>query len=209
MGIKNLKQVKPKNKIQKQFLTAIDEKPIVFALGSAGTGKTYLSAYKALEELGYNFVEKIVLVRPSVATENLGFLPGDFNEKLDPYLFPLFDCLIDISNSQYIKQLKEREQLIIAPLAFMRGRTFSNSFIILDEAQNTTISQMKLFLTRFGENVRVCITGDLSQSDLNGDNGLKWALERLKDCDSVEAIHYSSDYVVRSELAAELIKYLE
>lgn len=207
---KNIKDVTPKNKHQKKFLNAIVEFPVVFAVGSAGTGKTYLAAAKALEDFSYSFVDRIVLVRPVVATESLGYLPGDFKEKLDPYLLPLFDCFIQLTNEQYIQQLREAEKIQIAPLAFMRGRTFTNSFIILDEAQNTTVSQMKLFLTRFGENVRVVITGDLSQSDLKEpENGLSWAIDKLKLCPSVEIVEYSQRDVVRSKLASELIKYLD
>lgn len=206
---KRIKEVTPKNKNQKRFLNAITDFPVVFAVGTAGSGKTYLAAAKALEDLSYNFVDRIVLVRPVVATEDLGYLPGDFKEKLDPYLLPLFDCFIQISNEPYIQQLRELEKIQVAPIAFMRGRTFSNSFIILDEAQNTTVSQMKLFLTRFGENVRVVITGDLSQSDLKVENGLEWAVEKLKLCPSVEIVEYSQKDVVRSKLASELIKYLD
>lgn len=206
---KKLKNITAKNKSQKEFLNAIIEYPVVFAVGTAGSGKTFLSAAKALEDLSYNFVERIVLVRPVVATENLGFLPGDFKEKLDPYLLPLFDCLIQVSNEHYVQQLREEDKIHVAPIAFMRGRTFSDAFIILDEAQNTTVSQMKLFLTRFGENVRVCITGDLSQSDLKEENGLAWAIEKLEGCPSVKVIQYKQKDVVRSRLASELIKYLD
>lgn len=204
-----IKTVTPKNKVQKQFINAIIECPVVFSVGAAGTGKTFLAAHQALESLSYSFVEKIVLVRPVVATEQLGYLPGDFKEKLDPYLLPLFDCLIQVSNQQYIEQLREYGKIEIAPLAFMRGRTFSNSFVILDEAQNTTVSQMKLFLTRFGENVRVVITGDVTQSDIKEENGLQWAIEKLRLCPSVSVVEYKNKDVVRSALVADLIKYLD
>lgn len=206
---KKIKNITPKNKNQKQFLNAITENPVVFAVGTAGSGKTFLAAAKALEDLSYQFVDRIVLVRPVVATEDLGYLPGDFKEKLDPYLLPLFDCFIALSNEHYIQQLRELEKIQVAPIAFMRGRTFTNAFIILDEAQNTTVSQMKLFLTRFGENVRVVITGDLSQSDLKEENGLAWAVERLSLCPSVRIVEYNQKDVVRSALAAELIKYID
>jgi phosphate starvation-inducible PhoH-like protein len=206
---KKLREISPKNKNQKEFLNSITEYPVVFAVGSAGTGKTFLSAAKALEDLSYGFVDKIVLVRPVVATENLGYLPGDFKEKLDPYLLPLYDCLEQVSNPTHIAQLQEYNQIEVAPIAFMRGRTFSNAFIILDEAQNTTPAQMKLFLTRFGENVRVSITGDLSQSDLVGENGLSWALEKLKLCSSVKIVKYENKHVVRSRLVADLITYID
>jgi phosphate starvation-inducible PhoH-like protein len=204
-----VKTVTPKNKIQKQFINAIVECPVVFSVGAAGTGKTFLAAHQALESLSYSFVEKIVLVRPVVATEQLGYLPGDFKEKLDPYLLPLFDCLTQVSNQQYIEQLREYGKIEIAPLAFMRGRTFSNSFVILDEAQNTTVSQMKLFLTRFGENVKVVITGDVTQSDIKEENGLQWAIEKLQLCPSVRIVEYKNKDVVRSALVADLIKYID
>jgi phosphate starvation-inducible PhoH-like protein len=204
-----IKTITPKNKTQKQFLNAIVEYPVVLSVGTAGTGKTFLAAAQALENLSYSFVDKIVLVRPVVATEQLGFLPGDFKEKLDPYLLPLFDCLTQVSNTHYVEQLRETGKIEIAPLAFMRGRTFSNAFIILDEAQNTTVSQMRLFLTRFGENVRVVITGDTTQSDIKEENGLQWALDKLRLCPSVSIIEYKQKHVVRSALVADIIQYID
>ena len=205
----NVSRVEPKNPLQQQFISAITDKNVVFATGSAGTGKTFLAAAKALEYLDFGFVGRIVIVRPVVATENIGFLPGDMKEKLDPYLLPLMDAFITLSNPKRVQDLVQTGEIEVAPLAFMRGRTFSDAFIILDEAQNTTIDQMRMFLTRFGENVKVVITGDLSQSDLPGENGLAWAIKVLEDCEEIATIKYSKDHVVRSGLVKTLLKYIE
>jgi phosphate starvation-inducible protein PhoH and related proteins len=206
---KSNNRVEPKNKAQKEFLSAVVEKSIVFAVGSAGSGKTFLGAAKAIEYLEFGFVDRIVVVRPVVATEDIGFLPGDIKEKLDPYLLPLMDAFITLTNPKRIQDLERTGEIEIAPLAFMRGRTFSNAFIILDEAQNTTIEQMRMFLTRFGEGVKVVITGDLSQSDIKGTNGLQWAVDRLRECDSVHIVRYSNSDVVRSALVKDILKYID
>ena len=205
----NVSRVEPKNLLQKDFINAVTNKNVVFATGSAGSGKTFLAAAKALEYLDFAFVDRIIIVRPVVATEQIGFLPGDMKEKLDPYLLPLMDAFISLSNPKRIQDLTQTGEIEIAPLAFMRGRTFSDAFIILDEAQNTTIDQMRMFLTRFGENVKVVITGDLSQSDLPGENGLSWALKVLENCDEIAKIKYSNDHVVRSGLVKTLLKFIE
>lgn len=202
-------KIEPKNKNQKEFINAVVEKSIVFAIGSAGSGKTFLAAAKALEYLEFAFVDRIVIVRPVVATEDIGYLPGDMNEKLDPYLMPLMDAFISVSNPKRVQDLTRTGEIEVAPLAFMRGRTFSDAFIILDEAQNTTIEQMKMFLTRFGENVKVVITGDLSQSDIQGKNGLAWAIEKLNNCSSVSIIRYNNSDVVRSALVREILRYID
>jgi len=206
---KNSIVVEPKNKKQREFISALAEKNVVFATGAAGSGKTFLAAAKALESLEFAFVDRIIIVRPVVATEDIGFLPGDIKEKLDPYLLPLMDAFISLSNPRRIQDLTQTGEIEIAPLAFMRGRTFSDAFIILDEAQNTTIEQMRMFLTRFGENVKVVITGDLSQSDIKGTNGLQWAIEKLKHCDSVHILRYNNSDVVRSALVRDILKYVD
>jgi phosphate starvation-inducible PhoH-like protein len=202
-------KIEPKNKNQKEFINAVTEKSIVFAVGSAGSGKTFLAAAKALEYLEFAFVDRIVIVRPVVATEDIGYLPGDINEKLDPYLMPLMDAFISVSNPKRVQDLTRTGEIEVAPLAFMRGRTFSDAFVILDEAQNTTIDQMRMFLTRFGENVKVVITGDLSQSDIQGINGLQWAIDKLNSCPSIHIVRYNNSDVVRSALVRELLKYID
>lgn len=201
--------VEPKNNKQKEFLESVADYPVTFAVGSAGSGKTFLATAKAVEYLNYGLVDKLVVVRPAVATEDLGFLPGDMKEKVDPYLLPIWDCLSNIAGPEKFRDMQEDKLIEIAPLAFMRGRTFSNAFIILDEAQNTTIDQMKMFLTRFGENVKVVITGDPTQSDIKGMNGLNWALEKLSECKSVNIIKYSKNQVVRSMLVKDILTHLE
>jgi len=206
---KTTNKIEPKNKNQKEFMNAIVEKSIVFAVGSAGSGKTFLAAAKAIEYLEFAFVDRIVIVRPVVATEDIGYLPGDMKEKLDPYLMPLMDAFISVSNPKRVQDLTRTGEIEVAPLAFMRGRTFSDAFIILDEAQNTTIDQMRMFLTRFGENVKVVITGDLSQSDIQGTNGLKWAIEKLNKCPGVHTVRYTNSDVVRSALVREILKYID
>lgn len=204
-----IKNVEPKNKKQREFINALSDFPVVMAVGSAGSGKTYLAAYKALEQLSYGFIDRIIIVRPAVATEPLGFLPGDMNEKLDPYLAPILDSLCNVSNPKLVHELRTEGVIEIAPLAFMRGRTFSNAFIILDEAQNTTIDQMKMFLTRFGENVKVVITGDPTQSDIKGKNGLLWAMQVLSASKSISVVKYENKDVVRSSLVREILSHIE
>jgi phosphate starvation-inducible PhoH-like protein len=209
MNKRRIKQVEPKNKKQKEFIHAVTELPLVFAVGSAGSGKTFLAAAQAFHYLTFGFVDKIVIVRPAIATEDLGYLPGDMKEKLDPYLLPLVDAFTDLSNTKTVQDLMHEGAIEVAALAFMRGRTFSNAFIILDEAQNTTIDQMKMFLTRFGENVKIVVTGDPTQSDLPGENGLQWASKKLKHCKSVAVITYENKDVVRSALVRDILYYLE
>jgi phosphate starvation-inducible PhoH-like protein len=209
MNKKRIRQIEPKNKKQKEFINAVTELPVVFAVGSAGSGKTFLAAAQAFHYLTFAFVNRIVIVRPAIATEDLGYLPGDMKEKLDPYLLPLIDAFSDLSNPKMVQDLMQEGSIEVAALAFMRGRTFSNAFIILDEAQNTTIDQMKMFLTRFGENVKVVITGDPTQSDIHGENGLQWATKKLKHCKSVAVIQYENKDVVRSALVRDILYYLE
>jgi phosphate starvation-inducible protein PhoH and related proteins len=209
MNKRRLKAIEPKNKKQKEFLNAVAEYPVVFAIGSAGSGKTFLAASQAFHYISYEFVDRIVIVRPAVATEDLGYLPGDMKEKLDPYLLPLLDAFSDLSNPKMVKDMMAEGAIEVAALAFMRGRTFNNAFIILDEAQNTTVDQMKMFLTRFGENVKVVITGDPTQSDIRGENGLMWATKKLYSCNSVAVVKYENKDVVRSSLVRDILNHLE
>ena len=203
------KQIKCKTVGQKKYVDAINKNTVVFGVGPAGTGKTYLAVALAVTAYKNKEVEKIILTRPAVeAGEKLGFLPGDLQTKVDPYLRPLYDALQEMFGLEaYLKHL-ERGVIEIAPLAYMRGRTLSHSFIILDEAQNTTTEQMKMFLTRMGEGSRMVITGDVTQIDLPAGkkSGLKHAVSILKNIDGVETVNLTYKDVVRHPLVAQIVK---
>ncbi len=193
---------------QKDYLSAIDECELVFGQGPAGTGKTYLAVAKAVERLVRGDVERIILSRPAVeAGEQLGFLPGDMREKVDPYLRPLYDALYDMMPAPQVVKRLESGEIEVAPLAFMRGRTLANAFVILDEAQNTTAVQMKMFLTRLGENSRMVITGDLSQVDLPRGirSGLRDAMEALGQVNGIRFVHFNESDVVRHPLVGKIV----
>ena len=193
---------------QEKYLGAIKKHDIVFAIGPAGSGKTYLAVASAIESLSRNQVNRIVLVRPAVeAGERLGFLPGDLAEKVNPYLRPLYDALHDMLNPNQVARYIERGVIEIAPLAFMRGRTLNNAFVILDEAQNTTPKQMKMFLTRLGRDARAVVTGDVTQVDLpDGDlSGLAHAQEVLRDVDGVEFVKLDRQDIVRHPLVQRIV----
>ncbi|MFC7757808.1 PhoH family protein [Catellatospora bangladeshensis] len=200
--------IRPKTLGQKKYVDAIDENTIVFGIGPAGTGKTYLAMAKAVQALQAKQVTRIILTRPAVeAGERLGFLPGTLNEKIDPYLRPLYDALHDMMDPESIPRLMTQGTIEVAPLAYMRGRTLNDAFIILDEAQNTTPEQMKMFLTRLGFNSKVVVTGDVTQIDLPGDqrSGLRVVQEIL---DGLEDVHFSrltSADVVRHRLVGEIV----
>lgn len=203
------KQIKCKTVGQKVYVDAIKNNTIVFGVGPAGTGKTYLAVALAVTAYKNKEVEKIILTRPAVeAGEKLGFLPGDLQTKVDPYLRPLFDALQEMFGLENYQRLMEKGVIEIAPLTYMRGRTLSDSFIILDEAQNTTKEQMKMFLTRMGEGSKMVITGDITQIDLpdGKQSGLKHAISILKQVDNLEVIHLTHKDVVRHPLVAEIIK---
>ncbi len=194
---------------QGAYLSAIDRHDLVFAVGPAGTGKTYLAVAKAVERLVNGDVERIILSRPAVeAGEQLGFLPGNMREKVDPYLRPLYDALYDMLPAPQVIKRLESGEIEVAPLAFMRGRTLANAFVILDEAQNTTAVQMKMFLTRLGENARMVITGDLSQVDLpkGTRSGLRQALEILNDVPGISFIEFTDADVVRHPLVTRIVR---
>lgn len=206
------KIIRPKTLGQKKYVDAIKKNSIVFGVGPAGTGKTYLAVALAVYALKNHEIDKIILTRPAVeAGEKLGFLPGDLSEKVDPYLRPLFDALQEMMGQDAYAKHIERGSIEIAPLAYMRGRTLSNSFIILDEAQNTTREQMKMFLTRMGENSRIVVTGDITQIDLpkNVKSGLIDALDVLKDVEGIEIVRLSAKDVVRHELVTRIIQAYE
>jgi phosphate starvation-inducible PhoH-like protein len=204
--------VSPKNETQRRYLEAIRQYDIVFGIGPAGTGKTYLAMATAVSALLRREVSRIILVRPAVeAGEKLGFLPGDLYEKINPYLRPLYDALYDMIESDKANKLVERGDIEIAPLAFMRGRTLNDSFIILDEAQNTTSEQMKMFLTRLGFNSKTVITGDVTQVDLPSGrgSGLIEVQSILEGIEDIRFVYFTNKDVVRHKLVQQIIKAYE
>jgi len=202
------KTIAPKSINQKLYIDSIRKNDLVFAIGPAGTGKTYLAVAMAISYLNLKKVKKIILTRPAVeAGEKLGFLPGDLSEKVNPYLKPLFDALSDMIELDRVSWLIEQSVIEIAPLAFMRGRTLNDAFIILDEAQNTTSTQMKMFLTRLGCSSKTIVTGDTTQIDLdrNIQSGLLKAQTILQDIDGISFCHFNNDDVVRHALIKKII----
>lgn len=203
------KPVKAKTIGQKQYLNAIDKHMIVFGVGPAGTGKTYLAMAKAITAFKNNEINRIILTRPAIeAGEKLGFLPGDLQSKVDPYLRPLYDALYEIMGADSFLKNMEKGLIEVAPLAYMRGRTLDNAFIVLDEAQNTTPAQMKMFLTRIGFGSKAIITGDLSQKDIPKDatSGLDVALRVLRNVEDIAVCRLSSQDVVRHPLVQRIVK---
>jgi phosphate starvation-inducible PhoH-like protein len=203
------KHIAPRTPGQTEYFRALKDHELVFALGPAGTGKTYLAVAKAVAMKIAGEVDRIILSRPAVeAGERLGFLPGDMKEKVDPYLRPLYDALFDMLPGDQVTRNLESGDIEVAPLAFMRGRTLSNAFVILDEAQNTTPVQMKMFLTRLGERSRMVVTGDLSQIDLPSGmkSGLADALDVLKNVKGVGRVNFTSADVVRHDLVARIVE---
>ena len=203
------KTIRPKTANQKLYVDAIEKNTITFGIGPAGTGKTYLAMAKAVAALQAKKVNRIILSRPAVeAGEKLGFLPGTLNEKIDPYLRPLFDALHDMIDSEAIPRLMQTGVIEVAPLAFMRGRTLNDAFIILDEAQNTTPEQMKMFLTRLGFGSKMVITGDVTQNDLpNGQrSGLGIIRDILEGVDDISFMELTADDVVRHRLIGDIVK---
>jgi len=206
------KLITPKSRCQKIYVDSIKKYDIVFGIGPAGTGKTYLAMAMAVAFLNDNDFERIILARPAVeAGEKLGFLPGNLYEKVNPYLRPLYDALYDMMHVEKANRLVENGIVEVAPLAFMRGRTLNNSFVILDEAQNTTSEQMKMFLTRLGLNSKAVITGDITQIDLpkGQKSGLVEASRILKDIDDISFIYFSEKDVVRHRLVKDIIRAYE
>ena len=201
--------IRPKTANQKRYVDAIEDHTITFGIGPAGTGKTYLAMAMAVAALQAKKINKIVLTRPAVeAGESLGFLPGTLSEKIDPYLRPLFDALHDMIDIDSIPRLMQSGIIEVAPLAYMRGRTLNDAFIILDEAQNTTPEQMKMFLTRLGFGSKMVVTGDVTQIDLpNGQNsGLKIVRDILKDIDDIAFMELTAEDVVRHRLIGDIVK---
>lgn len=202
----------PRSATQAQYINEMMQNELVFGLGPAGTGKTYLAVALAVSMMLEGAVDKIILSRPAVeAGENLGFLPGDLKDKVDPYLRPLYDALYEMLPAEQVDKKLALGEIEIAPLAYMRGRTLSNAFVILDEAQNTTPMQMKMFLTRLGENSRMVVNGDLSQVDLPRGviSGLKDAIDTLKGVGNIGSVTFSASDVVRHGLVAKIVKAYE
>jgi phosphate starvation-inducible protein PhoH and related proteins len=205
-------RAKPKTATQRLYVVAIHDNPITFGIGPAGTGKTYLAVAMGVQALTTRKVKRVILTRPAVeAGEKLGFLPGDLQAKIDPYLRPLYDALYDMLPPDRVDLLLEQGTIEVAPLAFMRGRTLNDAFIILDEAQNTTGEQMKMFLTRMGFNSRVVVTGDRTQVDLPGnvESGLKIAERILANIEGLQFVYFNEGDVVRHPLVARIIRAYE
>ncbi len=206
-GIKRM--VQPRSPNQRKYVEAIEQSDMTFGIGPAGTGKTYLAVAMAVAALTSKKVSRIILVRPAVeAGERLGFLPGSLQEKVDPYLRPLYDALYDLLDQDKVDKLLERNVIEVAPLAFMRGRTLSDAFIIMDEAQNTTMEQMKMFVTRLGNNSKAVITGDLTQTDLPNPkkSGLLEAINVLDGVDGIRFCHFDDVDVVRHHLVQRIVR---
>lgn len=195
---------------QKEFLRQIEKYDLCFLTGPAGTGKTHIACWSALDFLERGKISKIVITRPLVTSEEVGILPGTLSEKIDPFMDPIISILSDLYTKKEIQKMISTGKLETAPLAYMRGRTFKESFVILDEAQNTTRTQISMFLTRFGMNTKACVVGDLKQSDLPNpkDNGLKWAKDKLAPSNLITSIHFDDSEIVRSPLVKEVMKYL-
>jgi phosphate starvation-inducible PhoH-like protein len=204
----NGKPIKARTENQRKMVNAFDNNDMLFAIGPAGSGKTYVAIALAVRALKNKMVKRIILSRPAVeAGEKLGFLPGDMKEKIDPYLQPLYDALMDMIPAPKLKEYMENGTIQIAPLAFMRGRTLGNAFVILDEAQNTTTNQLKMFLTRMGNNAKFVVTGDITQIDLPNSqgSGLVQATKILKDIRGIEFIHFNTKDIVRHRLVQDIV----
>jgi phosphate starvation-inducible PhoH-like protein len=203
------KFIRPKTELQSQYLESISKRVINFGIGPAGTGKTYLAVAKAVQALENEEVARLILTRPAVeAGEKLGFLPGDLSQKVDPYLRPVYDALYEMLGFDKVEKLIARHIIEVAPLAYMRGRTLNNAFVILDEAQNTTPMQMKMFLTRIGFGTKAVVTGDVTQTDLpaNQSSGLTHSLNILKKIEAIGIVNFTSGDVVRHPLVQSIVE---
>lgn len=203
------KFIRPKTELQSQYMESISKRVINFGVGPAGTGKTYLAVAKAVQALENEEVARLILTRPAVeAGEKLGFLPGDLSQKVDPYLRPVYDALYEMLGFDKVEKLISRHIIEVAPLAYMRGRTLNNAFVILDEAQNTTPMQMKMFLTRIGFGSKAVVTGDVTQTDLPGNqsSGLSHSLNILKKIEAIGIINFTSGDVVRHPLVQNIVE---
>jgi len=205
-------KVRPRGRVQAEYIESIRSADLSFGIGPAGTGKTYLAVACAVEALEQDHVRRLVLVRPAVeAGERLGFLPGDLAQKVDPYLRPMYDALFEMMGFEKVERLMERNVIEVAPLAYMRGRTLNEAFVILDEAQNTTVEQMKMFLTRIGFGSKAVVTGDVTQTDLppNRQSGLRHVVEVLRDVEGVRFSFFTAQDVVRHPLVQRIVQAYE
>ena len=206
------REIQTRNMNQYEYIQSIRNHDVTFGIGPAGTGKTYIAVAAAIESLQRQDVKRIILVRPAVeAGENLGFLPGDLSQKVDPYLRPMYDALYEMMGFEQVSNLIERRTIELAPLAFMRGRSLNESFIILDEAQNTTVEQMKMFLTRMGFGSKSVVNGDITQIDLPTEkkSGLEHALSVVSDIEKIASVHFSHKDVVRHRIVQEIVEAYE
>lgn len=202
--------LKAKNQAQGQYIAAIKSHKLTFGIGPAGTGKSYCAGAIAAEELENRRIDKIIISRPAVeAGENMGFLPGDLHEKFDPYFDAFRDCLNERLGKGVVECGMKNDRIVVSPLAYLRGKTFNDAFVILDEAQNCTAAQLKMFLTRIGENCRVVVNGDVRQSDIGHHSGLQDAVDRLRHLDSVYVHEFERDDIVRSGLVRDIIQCYE
>lgn len=207
---KKASPLQAKTHSQGQYITAIKSHKLTFGIGPAGTGKSYCAGAMAAEELESRRIEKIIISRPAVeAGENMGFLPGDLHEKFDPYFDAFRDCLNERLGKGVVECGMKNDRIVVSPLAYLRGKTFSDAFVVLDEAQNCTAQQLKMFLTRIGENCRVVVNGDLRQSDIGGKSGLKDAIDRLGHLNSVYVHEFEHNDIVRSGLVKDIIQCYE
>ena len=210
IGSVDIGEVKPLTIGQEKYINAIKSFKVIIAKGPAGTGKTYLATMLALKQLNDKQIRKIIIVRPAVEVdEKLGFLPGEINDKFEPYLWPIKSILLNIFPENFVEYLIKNKIIEAAPIAYLRGRTFSNCWVLLDEAQNTTPKQMKMFVTRFGVNCKMIINGDPTQKDINGISGLEDVIQKLSYIPSVKTISLNREDIVRSGLVGEFIQAYE
>lgn len=197
------------NENQKTWFKNLNQCPVDIIEGPAGSGKSFIAVAEGCSRLDKKLIDKITFIRPYITTEDFGFLPGTLEEKMDPFMQPLIDVAVQRLSTKRYKEYVVNGQIEIAALAFLRGRTFHNAWVIFDEAQNSTPEQMKMVLTRLGDDTKLIITGDLSQTDIPGENGLQWALKRLQNCSVVSILKFNTADIVRSNTVREIVKHLE
>lgn len=205
---KFVRRVLPRNTRQEEYIKSIREFAVTIGIGKAGTGKTYLAVSEATIDYDANKIQRVIILRPAAPSEDIGYLPGTLEEKMDPYLRPIFDSLVDRWGIKRVQSMMEENSIEVASLAYIKGRTFNNCFVILDEAQDAKPEQIKLFLTRIGENCTAVLTGDPEQSEHGKNNGLSWVVQKLHNCPIVNVVKFEREHVVRSEVVKTLLEYL-